>query len=97
MLDNLIKENWTTSKTYEKTAPHEYIVREATIMTDEEFAMVVIAIRENGFPAWFWKSQYIYLYKDGYLYWTMNNSPEETRIINRCRIEDVTINIRSVI
>ena len=89
----LQKQNWTFAKTYADRAPHEYIVRGKVSGMDQEFADAVIHIRENGIPMHFWGQEYIYLYLDGRLYWTMGEPIEETTIINRCDLDDCDITV----
>ncbi len=81
---------WTFSKTYARTAPHEYVVRE-NVADDESFDEIVMLIREKGFKCNFWKAEHIYLELDGKYYWTMGSPLEETIIINRCESKDYVI------
>lgn len=63
---------------------HAYVVREWEPHRDHEFVAMVNLIRAHGKAENFYRSQYIYLYLDGYKYWTMGNPIAETTIINRC-------------
>ncbi len=76
---------WQWAKTYE-SCPHEYIVRGKCELTDEEFLAFVDAQRCMGTPEQWGKYNFPYLYIDGYKYWTMGSSYEETKIINRQKV-----------
>ena len=76
---------WQWAKTYEN-CPHEYIVRGKCELTDEEFLAFVDAQRCMGTPKQWGKYNFPYLYIDGYKYWTMGSSYEETKIINRQKV-----------
>ncbi len=66
---------WTFAKTYAKTWPHEYIVREKVDpMLFAEFAEY---IDKNGYKSHFYRTMQIYFDFCGYTYWHMDN------IINR--------------
>jgi hypothetical protein len=74
--------NWTFAKTYAKTWPHEYIVRN---QVDENlFVKLVKHIREHGYQGTFYKKAITYFDEAGMVYWTMGEPVEETIIINRC-------------
>ncbi len=88
------KQKWTSAKTYAKTAPHEYIVRDKIVGNDEEFVNAVMTIREKGFRAKFWSKEYIYLHYNGFFYWTMGEPIERTIIINRCSKDNYELSIR---
>ena len=90
------KQSWTFARTYADRAPHEYIMRGKATGTDQEFVDAVIYIRENGIPMHFWGQEYIYLYLDGKLYWTMGEPVEETIILNRCDRKDVEITVTPI-
>lgn len=79
----LQEQTWTFAKSMPKI-PHEYIVR-IKVGNDELFSAAVKYIRENGVTEYFYKTPYIYLYLNGYKYWTMGLSPQETTIINRAK------------
>lgn len=84
------KESFINAKTYEKTAPHEYIVCKTDDKDSKrrsEFEWIVLFIRRNGYPEKFWRKKYIYFDHEGYSYWTMGNSLENTYILNRCRVK----------
>ncbi len=81
----ILENHWIFAKTYAKTLPHEYVVRKNVKKHFNEF---VLAIRNRGFKACFLDTEYIYLRFDGYFYWTMGNSVNETIIINRAHTND---------
>jgi hypothetical protein len=73
---------WTFAKTYATTWPHEYLVR------DERNAPMVLAIArhifEHGVEARFYHQVRKYHHEGGKVYWSMDDTPEETELINRC-------------
>ena len=75
---------WTRAKSYEGKAPHEYTVRKWHPELDDEFCWIVQHIRDVGTPQKFGGRKYIYLYLDGYRYWTMGCPMKITIILNRC-------------
>jgi hypothetical protein len=73
---------WTFAKTYAKTWPHEYIVRNA-----ENAAMILAIARhifEHGVEGRFYSQVRKYHHEHGKVYWCMDASPETTDLINRC-------------
>lgn len=76
--------SWTFAKTMLQS-PHWYIHRRDTYDLDT-FIKVVRFIQQNGLASIYEGSTYIYLVLDGYKYWTMGSSPEETTIINRINV-----------
>lgn len=76
---------WTWAKTY-VSLPHEYIVRGRCGLTDQEFEYLIHAQRERGIPEQWHKYNFPYLYIDGYKYWTMGDSIENTTVINRQKV-----------
>jgi hypothetical protein len=84
---------WTYAKTYAHTWPHEYLVRER--VDEKLFLDMVRHIRQYGYKAAFYRTQYTYFRQDGLVYWTMvpdKADPtwypvEDEDIINRCPIE----------
>ena len=78
-------QNWIFAKTYAKTWPHEYIVRD---QVDETlFVALVEHIRANGYVGKFYKMDITYFDEDGIVYWTMGDPIETETIINRCSKE----------
>lgn len=85
---------WVFAKTYAKTWPHEYIVKEK--VDETLFVQMVKHIRENGYEGKFYKTKIIYFEENGLVYWTMVpplGHPkwypiEEETIINRCPKEN---------
>jgi len=77
---------WIFTKTYAKTWPHHYIVKER--VDENLFIKMVEHIRRFGYEGQFYKMKLIYFEEDGYVYWTMGAPIEETTIINRCTKEN---------
>ena len=84
---------WVFAKTYAKTWPHHYIVKER--VDKALFERAVAHIREHGYVGRFYHTSIIYFEDDGMVYWTMvppRDDPawypvEEETIINRCPLE----------
>ncbi len=78
---------WIFAKTYAKTFPHEYIVKDNLDEKGrEEFEKIVEFISNNGYQKKFFKRVYVYFEIDGFKYWTMGNPINETNILNREKI-----------
>ena len=77
---------WTFAKTYAKTWPHEYIVRER--VDEDLFIRLVQHIREHGYEGRFYHRKITYYDEDGLTYWTMGAPINETTIVNRCPKEN---------
>jgi len=78
-------QNWIFAKTYAKTWPHEYIVRD---QVDEAlFVELAEHIRSNGYVGKFYKMDITYFDENGVVYWTMGDPIETENIINRCTKE----------
>lgn len=76
---------WTWAKSY-INIPHEYIVRGKCGLSDKEFLYIVHAQRDIGIHERWGKYNFPYLYVDGYKYWTMGDTFENTIIINRQKV-----------
>lgn len=76
---------WRWAKTY-LSIPHEYIVRGKCGLSDNEFLYIVHAQRDLGVYERWGKYNFPYLYVDGYKYWTMGDTFENTIIINRQKV-----------
>jgi len=73
---------WTLAKTYAATWPHEYVVR-----TPENAAMILALARhifEHGVGGRFYSQVRKYHHEGGKVYWTMDETPEATKLVNRC-------------
>ena len=73
---------WKFAKTYAATWPHEYVVR-----TSENASMVLALARhifEHGVDGRFYSQVRKYHHEGGKVYWSMDDTPEETDLINRC-------------
>jgi hypothetical protein len=80
--DFVDNEDWVFAKTYAKTWPHEYLVKDR--VDRELFVELVSHIQEHGYAGKFYKKDITYFDQDGMVYWTMGAPLEETTIINRC-------------
>lgn len=84
---------WVFAKTYAKTWPHEYIVRDR--VDRELFLATVNHIRAHGYEGRFYRRRIIYFRDGDLVYWTMVPPggdpgwypPEEETIVNRCPVE----------
>ena len=76
---------WTFAKTMPEW-PHEYLVRDR--VDQERFEELVRHIRAHGFEGRFYQKAITYFAEGGFLYWTMGNPIENTKIINRCKEAD---------
>ena len=79
--DFIKNSHWIFAKTYAAFAPHYYTIKEWK--TKELFEKLVIFMRKNGVVRKWHQRIGIYLDYDGYSYWTMGNSLENTTGINR--------------
>jgi hypothetical protein len=73
---------WTFAKTYADTWPHEYVVR-----TPENAPMLLMLAQHifaHGEQGRFYSQIRKYHHEDRKVYWSMDESPEETELINRC-------------
>jgi hypothetical protein len=81
----IAEQDWIFAKTYAKTWPHEYLVREK--VDEVLFVKMVEHIRANGYVGKFYKMDITYFDEDGMVYWTMGDPIETENIINRCTKE----------
>jgi hypothetical protein len=73
---------WTFAKTYAATWPHEYVVR-----TAENAPMILALARhifEEGTDGRFYSRIGKYHHEGGKVYWSMDATPEDTELVNRC-------------
>jgi hypothetical protein len=83
--------SWTFAKTYAATWPHEYVV-----MNGENAAMVGALARhifEHGVEGRFYAQVRKYHHEGGKVFWSMDDTPEATTLLNRCG-EDQTYEAR---
>lgn len=80
--DFVSREKWTFAKTYAKTWPHEYIVRDR--VDETLFVRLVEHIRQHGYEGRFYRMKLTYYDEDGLTYWTMGAPVDEETVINRC-------------
>ena len=89
------KQTWTFAKTYAKSAPHYWIVRNRAIGTDEEFMWAAHFIQRHGALMHFYGHPNRYLYLEGWWYWVMKDSDDDpTMIINRCWADDYYVSTK---
>lgn len=73
---------WTFAKTYAATWPHEYVVR------TPRNAPVILALArhifEHGTDEHFYSQVRKYHHEGGKVYWSMDQTPEVTTVVNRC-------------
>lgn len=72
---------WKFARTYAKTSPHSYILRENC--DPDDFERAIKLIRKYGVPENFYSKIYIYFYLGNQKYWTMGDPIPETTLINR--------------
>jgi|694.fasta_scaffold34382_5 hypothetical protein len=65
--------------------PHSYTLKE-TWVSQKDFNSVVMFIRNNGYVKMFYSKPFMYYNIGEYCYWTMGNSLEITKLINRAKI-----------
>ena len=74
--------SWRFARTYASTWPHEYIVR-----TTENAQMLLTLARhifEHGIDGRFYSQVRRYHHEGGKVYWSMDSTPEDTNLVNRC-------------
>ncbi len=74
---------WIFAKTYAKTWPHEYILRDQ--VDDALFMELAKLIRAHGYIGKFYQMDIIYFDYLDKIYWTMDEIVSETTLINRCK------------
>lgn len=74
--------DWTVAKTYAPTWPHEYIVR--NVENARMIAMLAQHIFEHGVDEPFYHQVRKYHHEGGKVYWSMDDTADETELINRC-------------
>ena len=82
---------WRFARTYAATWPHEYVVQ-----TPENAKMLLALARhifQHGTEGRFYGQVRKYHHDGGKVYWSMDNTPEETTLVNRCG-EDQTYDAR---
>lgn len=76
-------EHWHFAKSMPEI-PHHY-TRRREWADEEEFVWVVQFIRDHGGKEYFAGRPYIYLYLDGWKYWSMASPITDTKLINRAK------------
>lgn len=74
--------SWTSAKTYATTWPHEYIVR--TPDNAQMLLRLATHIFEHGVAGRFYSEERRYHHESGKVYWSMDPTPEDTDLVNRC-------------
>lgn len=82
MIEFIKEQKWIFAKTYAKTAPHEYIVREKCT-NEKMFVDFVMKIRLEWYDKKFYSKNFKYLDFEWYTYWTYWDPIETTYILNR--------------
>lgn len=80
----LESKHWTFAKTMPRN-PHFWSVRKDWHAEEEWFSDVVAFILRHGQDEIFGKTRYRVLHANGWKYWNMNETPDGTNLINRCR------------
>ena len=85
----ITRRKWREAVTYRDTAPHEYIVRtwEEDEQGNRDFDRFIAHIRRFGFADFYYKVRHIYWQVNESKYWTMGWPIEETKVINRARVD----------
>jgi hypothetical protein len=82
---------WRFAKTYATTWPHDYVVR------TPENASLILALAQHifrhGQDERFYSQVRKYHHEGGKVYWSMDETPQATTLINRCD-EDQTYEAR---
>ena len=79
--------NWVFAKTYAKTWPHEYILKERLSDQEQnEFDKFVTVINRDGVKEKFHTEIYTYFYFGEWKYWAMGEPDGPPDIINRAKI-----------
>lgn len=73
---------WTFAKTYAATWPHEYVVRNPE--NAEQILALARHVFQHGIDGRFYGTVRKYHHEGGKVYWSMDPTPEETTLINRC-------------
>jgi mRNA-degrading endonuclease HigB of HigAB toxin-antitoxin module len=76
------RQDWKNAKTYQKFAPHEYIVYEHLSSKNKKlFSEFARFIKVYGYDEYFYKTKYTYYNINGFKYWVIEN------VMNRARRE----------
>ncbi len=82
------RSKWRWAKTYEKFAPHEYLLLKDVEEKDRWFFPAFAKyILRNRYKKKFYSKTYTYIDIDGYKYWTMDYPLEKTDLINREKLD----------
>lgn len=84
MREYIASVDWRFAKTYAKTAPHEYTIRQWNMDREQDFEKAVTIIFKYGFVHNYYNTPMTYLTVDGWRYWPMDK-PNVTNVINRAK------------
>ena len=87
----IAKAQWIFAVTYAKTAPHEYCLRENMNrgnVPKADMLLLAKCIWEHGYKERYKTYMQTYVDIDGYKYWSMDPSPEDTDLINRVPLSE---------
>ena len=90
----ITKANWVFAKTYAKTAPHEYCLREGMKRGDvpkDDMQLLANCIWDYGYQEYFHTYLQTYIDIDDHKYWSMDPTPEKTDLINRAPLTEQDI------
>lgn len=86
ILDWIDNKKWTNAKTYEKTAPHEYLWRDSLKGDDlVKYKFLCKIIEQEGRLERFYSVWFKYWYYGEHKYWVMGEKDDKTQIINRAK------------
>lgn len=74
---------WQFAKTYAKTSPHEYTVGKWKPEYQDKMNQIAWFIKGHGELEIFNGYPYVVFFLDEYKYWTMDDDPSKTTLINR--------------
>jgi len=84
-MDNIKKyleaQMWTNAKTYEKFAPHEYIVISNNRNIIKEIGIEIYTKNINTIPVFRWNREWRYLHIQPYVYWFHAKPLNNTHVI----------------
>jgi len=79
----LVSLQWTDAKTMPWN-PHAWTLKKQ-YPDQTKWETLVDFIQKNGEPVWFYKKIYHCIFHNGYRYWTMEEPPEITKLMNRAK------------
>jgi hypothetical protein len=82
LADFVASTDWRYAKTYAATWPHYYVVRRPE--NDLQLVALATHIDRCGEPGWFYAQRRKYHHEAGWVYWYMEDRPEDALLVNRC-------------